>query len=350
MSKEFKSFIKAPQGGEGDRCFYPVRLESYGKGCQHNCSYCYARGLLDFRNLWDSDEPAVSDIGKIRTIFSQVFDKGRETKWAPILRNRIPLRLGGLTDPMQPLEKDQQATLALLHVLKDYEYPYLLLTKSALIGTADYLKALDPDLAVIQVSITSLDPGLTTKLERGASPSLDRLNALRQLAEAGIYAMARISPLFPMHADGHFSNGGSTEEGRRLDYFSWDLVHECCRHGAKSILVEFLRFNTFMHRWFAEDIGDDLRWMINDHSRYHGGCNHFSMQEKRWYYERIKIICQDYGVEFSVCEDGHFEECRDLWANPLDCCNAMGKVKGFQATIRSIPNKGEPQPAENNDD
>lgn len=342
MSKEFKTLLKMPGGGEGSRCFYPVRLDPYGKGCQHNCSYCYARGLLDFRKLWDSVEPAVSDINKIRDLFSAVFDKGRNTKWASILLKKVPIRLGGLTDPMQPYEEGQGATLDLLKMLKEFDYPYLLLTKSALIGTDEYLKVLDPDLAVVQVSITTLNAEKAAQLEMGASAPIERLGALRNLADAGFYTTARISPLFPTHADGHFSNGGEEDHPQRFDYYSWDLPHECCRHGAKNVLAEFMRFNTFSHRWIGEDAGDDLRWMLNHHSHHNAGWQHFSYPEKRWYYERIQSICHSYGTEFSVCEDGHFEEFRDLWSNPEDCCNASGKVKGFQSTFRSIPTTPRP--------
>ena len=49
--REFKSFYKEAGGGEGERCKYPTRLDTYGCGCYHNCSYCYAKSLLEFRNL-----------------------------------------------------------------------------------------------------------------------------------------------------------------------------------------------------------------------------------------------------------------------------------------------------------
>ena len=37
-------------------------------------------------------------------------------------------------------------------------------------------------------------------------------------------------------------------------------------------------------------------------------------------------------MEFSICYDGDdaYEEFQYLWANPEDCCNGKGKIKGFQ--------------------
>ena len=31
MAKEFKSFYKKASGGEGEKCYYPNRLDTYGQ-------------------------------------------------------------------------------------------------------------------------------------------------------------------------------------------------------------------------------------------------------------------------------------------------------------------------------
>ena len=87
--KEFKSFYKTVEGNEGSKCKYPTRLDTYGCGCQHDCSYCYAKSLLEFRNLWNNLEPAVANIKKI------------ENKIKKIPAGSI-VRLGGMTDCFQP--------------------------------------------------------------------------------------------------------------------------------------------------------------------------------------------------------------------------------------------------------
>ena len=86
MSNEFKSFFKAVGGNEGGKCNYATRLDTYGCGCQHNCAYCYARALLDFRGLWNPTSPAVADINEIRKTIA------RELKRGDVVR------LGGMTD------------------------------------------------------------------------------------------------------------------------------------------------------------------------------------------------------------------------------------------------------------
>ena len=63
---EFKSFYKVVGGNEGTKCHYPARLDLYGCGCEHDCSYCYAKSLLSFRKLWNPQDPSVADINKIK--------------------------------------------------------------------------------------------------------------------------------------------------------------------------------------------------------------------------------------------------------------------------------------------
>ena len=95
---EFKSFFKTVGGNEGNKCHYPTRLDTYGCGCQHDCKYCYAKSLLDFRKLWNAAQPAIVNIQKVhRTI-------KRNLKAGDIVR------LGGMTDCFQPLERTARAT------------------------------------------------------------------------------------------------------------------------------------------------------------------------------------------------------------------------------------------------
>ena len=95
--EEFKSFYTTVEAGEGNRCHYPTRLDTYGRGCMHDCSYCYAKSLLDFRGLWNAQEPAVADIGEIR----KTLDK--------VPAGEI-LRLGGMTDCFQECERQYRVT------------------------------------------------------------------------------------------------------------------------------------------------------------------------------------------------------------------------------------------------
>ena len=81
----------------------------------HNCSYCYARSLLDFRGLWNAENPRVADIQKIR----------RKLEKVP---PGTILRLGGMTDCFQPVERQEQVTYQTIEQLNEYGIGYLIVT------------------------------------------------------------------------------------------------------------------------------------------------------------------------------------------------------------------------------
>ena len=124
--KEFKSFFKTVGGNEGGKCNYPTRLDTYGCGCQHDCSYCYAKSLLDFRNLWNPQDPSVANIDKIRKTIKKI-PKGSI------------IRLGGMTDCFQPLEKIHRVTYETIEALNEYGIGYLIVTKSDMVASDEYM-------------------------------------------------------------------------------------------------------------------------------------------------------------------------------------------------------------------
>ena len=168
--KEFKSFYKEVKGNEGNKCHYATRLDTYGCGCQHDCKYCYAKSLLSFRNLWNFKEPSIADIKKI------------ENKIKKIPKDTI-IRLGGMTDCFQPLEKEHRVTYETIKLLNKYQIGYLIVTKSDLVADDEYIKIYDKDLCHIQVTVTCTDDELYKKLgyEKASLPS-KRIEAIKKIA------------------------------------------------------------------------------------------------------------------------------------------------------------------------
>ena len=157
-NKEFKSFYKVVGGAEGNRCYYPVRLDTYGCGCQHDCSYCYAKTLLDFRNLWDNKNPSIADVEKIK----------RKIKKLP--KGQV-VRLGGMTDCFQPLEKSSRNTYKTIECLNECGVPYLIVTKSHIVADDEYIELMDKNLAHIQISLSSTDDEIAKTYEKASLPS-----------------------------------------------------------------------------------------------------------------------------------------------------------------------------------
>ena len=163
--KEFSSFIKEVGGNEGDKCHYSTRLDTYGCGCQHDCSYCYAKSLLSFRNMWNAERPSVADIDRIkRTILKT--------------RPGTIVRLGGMTDCFQPCELIHRNTFKTIKMLNKRKVGYLIVTKSHLVAREEYLRIYDPELAHFQITVTTLDDTLSRTYEKASVPS-ERIKAIK---------------------------------------------------------------------------------------------------------------------------------------------------------------------------
>ena len=277
MNKEFKSFYKKVGGNEGDLCNYPVRLDTYGCGCFHDCNYCYAKSLLDFRKLWNAQYPAVADIEKIKRKIKKL-NKGDV------------VRLGGMTDCFQPVEMVYKNTYNTIQALNEQGVHQLIVTKSDIIANDEYMDILDKDLAHIQVSITTTDDSLSLEYETASTPT-NRIHAIEKLQNNGFDVSVRLSPLVDEVVDFNKIN----------------------RINCDKILVEFLRVNHWIKKWF-EGYTDMNRYSIKS-----GGYRHLPLESKIKTLEKIKGF-----KEVSVCEDvpEHYKYWQEnVNYNKKDCCN-----------------------------
>ena len=282
MTREFKSFYKTVGGGEGKKCKYPTRLDTYGCGCQHDCSYCYAKSLLAFRRQWNTKEPAVADINEI----AKVIDK--------IPAGTI-LRLGGMTDCFQPLEKEVRNTYKTIELLNKRKVGYLIVTKSAMVADEEYIKIMDKNLAHIQITVTTLDDEfyLRRRYEKASLPS-ERVNAILKLQEEGFDVQIRLSPIIE-------------------EFMNFDKLNSL---GIKKGIVEFLRINSWISKWLKID--------ESKYTHFEGGYKHLPLEEKARIMSRIKI------PELSACEDVkvHYLYLKKRFnPNQEDCCNLRTHTK-----------------------
>ena len=274
--KEFKSFFKEVGGNEGSLCHYSTRSDTYGCGCAHDCKYCYAKSLLDFRGLWNPAEPSVASVQKIKRKLLKFKDCGKV------------IRLGGMTDCFQPAERSYKVTYNTIKALNELGIEYLIVTKSDLVASDEYVEVMDKRLAHIQISVTTTDDELSKTYEKATLPSR-RIAAIEKLQRLGFDVQLRLSPFIPQYIDFDILNGVKCDK----------------------ILVEFLRVNTWVKRWFDID--------FSEYSLHHGGYNHLPIEKKLEYLGRIK-----WKGQMSICED--VPEHHKYWEenvnnNPKDCCN-----------------------------
>ena len=175
-----------------DRSINPYR------GCEHGCVYCFARPTHAFLGLSPGQD-----------FETRLFDKPdapallADELRRPNYRCAV-IALGTSTDPYQPIERERRITRGILEVLAAFNHPVGIVTKGAMV-TRD-IDILAPmaakGLAKVYVSVTTLDRGLARRLEPRASTPTRRLEAVRELAAAGIPTGVLAAPIIPAINDG----------------------------------------------------------------------------------------------------------------------------------------------------
>jgi len=163
------------------------------RGCEHGCSYCYARPFheyLGFSAGLDFETKIIVKENEPELLRREL----SSPKWKPQL-----LAMSGVTDCYQPIERRLQLTRKCLAVLAEFRNPVCIITKNYLVTRdLDLLRELAAHrAAMVYVSINSLDAELARGLEpRAASPKL-RLEAVEKLSRAGVPVGVLVAPVIP---------------------------------------------------------------------------------------------------------------------------------------------------------
>lgn len=170
-----------------DRSINPYR------GCEHGCVYCFARPTHAFYGL----SPGLDFESRLFYKPDAAALLARELR-DPKYRV-APIAMGTNTDPYQPVDRETGLTRAILSVLRDYQNPVTIVTKSVLIlRDIDILAEMAAKgLASASISVTTLDRGLARLMEPRAPTPARRIEAIRALNAAGIPTGSLVAPIIP---------------------------------------------------------------------------------------------------------------------------------------------------------
>ena len=170
-----------------DRSINPYR------GCEHGCIYCFARPSHAFLNLspgLDFETRLIARPGLGAVLAGEL----RRTAYRV-----ATIAIGTNTDPYQPIEAEHRVMRELVEVLATFRHPLAITTKGTLIERdLDVLAAMAvQNLLQVGISVTTLDPGLSRRLEPRAAAPARRLAVIRRLARAGVSVRVMVAPVIP---------------------------------------------------------------------------------------------------------------------------------------------------------
>jgi DNA repair photolyase len=167
------------------------------RGCEHGCIYCFARPTHEYLGFSAGldFETRIMVKANAPVLLRQELSS---PKWKPQV-----VAMSGVTDCYQPLERKFQLTRQCLEVLAEFRNPTCIITKNYLVTRDKEVLAelAKYKAAAVFVSVTTLDPTLTPRLEPRASLPAMRLKAIRELSEAGVQVGVLIAPVIPAITD-----------------------------------------------------------------------------------------------------------------------------------------------------
>lgn len=164
---------------------YDYVINSY-VGCQHACSYCYARFMKRFtghREPW-GDFVDVK-INAPDLLEKEIRKKKKGTVW-----------ISGVCDPYQPLEAKYELTRKCLDILMRNDWPVVVQTRSPLVLRDMDIFSRSKKIEV-GLSITTANDEIRKVFEPNAPSIMERLRAVASLHQNGIRTYVMIAPMLP---------------------------------------------------------------------------------------------------------------------------------------------------------
>jgi len=241
---------------------FEISLNPY-RGCEHGCIYCFARPTHEYLGLsagLDFESKIMVKTEAARLLEAEL----SSPKWQPQV-----LVMSGVTDPYQPIERKLWITRGCLEVLAKFRNPVAIITKNRLVTRdIDLLGELASyGAAAVNVSVTSLDPGLQRVLEPRTSPPAARLETVAALRAAGIPVGVMVAPIIP----------GLT------DHEVPKIVEACARAGAQFAGYTIVRLPwaiaPLFEHWLDEHFPEKKRKVLDRIRHIRGGTK---LNDPRW--------------------------------------------------------------------
>jgi DNA repair photolyase len=190
------------------------------RGCQHACSYCYARPHHEYLDLGAGSDFDTKIVFKPRAaeLLREMFDK---PSWQGEL-----IMFSGVTDCYQPIEKELGLTRQCLEVCLAYRNPVSIITKSALVERdLELIAALAREAgASVNVSLAWTDEEMARTIEPWAASPARRLKVIETFAKAGVPVGIMMAPIIPGLNDSQMVGLLEAAKAAGVQWAGWTLL------------------------------------------------------------------------------------------------------------------------------
>ena len=232
------------------------------QGCEHGCTYCYARNSHQYWGFsagLDFESKIIIKENAAELLEKQLQQKNWQVQ---------PIMISGNTDCYQPLERKYELTRKILQVLCNYGHPAGIITKNSLITRdLDILEEMARhQLIHVYFSINTLNEELRSKMEPRTASARKRLQAMEQLASRGIPVGVMNAPIIPGLNDHEVP----------------EIIRQAAEHGARAAGYTVVRLNGSIGElfgdWLQKNYPDRFRKVWNGIEGLHGG----KVNDSKW--------------------------------------------------------------------
>lgn len=182
--------LLTPVHGSMEDFFYADWNMNINRGCSHGCIYCDSRSVCYQIDQFDTVRPKENALA--------LLDDELRSK-----RSSGVITMGSMSDPYNPLEKELCYTRRALELISRHGFGAAFTTKSALCARdADLLADISRNAPVCaRLTVTCANDDLSRRIEPRVSASSERFQAMRTLADHGVFTGTWLNPLLPYITD-----------------------------------------------------------------------------------------------------------------------------------------------------
>lgn len=219
----YKKIVAKVALNKNDSGFTPYKYDlNVYRGCEHNCSYCYA--MYSHKYL-DDDNNFFNNV-YFKENIAEILDVELSKKsWKHEL-----IGFGTVCDSYQPIEKDLKLSRRCLEVMLKHKNSFYMSTKSDLIlRDIDLLQEMSNQFPIsIALSIITTDETLGKILEPGATPISKRIETAKKLkSETKALVGIHLMPVIPYITDDkqNLENMIKLAKNLNLDFVVVDMLN-----------------------------------------------------------------------------------------------------------------------------
>jgi DNA repair photolyase len=238
-------------------------------GCEHACEYCYARAD---KYLHTDTPDDFSRIIKVKRNAAQLLKKELQN----VEKNVI------ITGDYQPVEKKARLSREMLNVVCEAGFPVHVVEKSDfVVEDADVLQTINERTwACVSFSFSTVDEDISGLVEPVAPSPERRLQALKEIADAGIVTGANLMPILPFITDS--------------DELMEDVVKQVKHNGGTFVLAGGLTLDTNVRERYFRLLKREFPDVLPRYETlYRSELQEYSRETGK----KVGELCKKYGIK-----------------------------------------------------